>query len=108
MSDTVNTNKSSYNCFNEWKNLYHNSITEDEIKTLKEMGEKFYNSIDMELYKPKEASEENLKLFLQSMNTEEQLEKIKYKQIIAAIKSGLTIDELSYEEKEILNKFSQE
>lgn len=95
----------SYNCFNEWKQMYHQCISEEEMETLKEMGEKFYNSIDMDLYQPKEASEENLKMFLDSMYTEEQLEKIKYKQIVASLKSGLDMDELTQDEKELLEKY---
>lgn len=83
-------------------------IPEEQLQTMKEMGEKFYGNIDMDKYRPREATEENLKEFLSSTVTENQLQKIKYKQITAALKSGLLIEELTQDEKNILKLFSSQ
>jgi len=83
-------------------------IDEEQLENMREMGKKFYGNIDMDKYAPKDATEENLQEFLSSMSTEEQLQNLKYRQITAALKSGLLIEELTEEEKNILKLFSSD
>lgn len=83
-------------------------IDEEQLENMREMGKKFYGNIDMDKYAPKDATEENLQEFLSSVSTEEQLQKLKYRQITAALKSGLLIEELTEDEKNILKLFSSD
>ena len=83
-------------------------IDEEQLENMREMGKKFYGNIDMDKYAPKDATEENLQEFLSSVSTEEQLQNLKYRQITAALKSGLLIEELTEDEKNILKLFSSD
>lgn len=81
------------------------SMSPEQLQNMKEMGEKFYESIDMDKYKPKEATKENLHEFLSLMTTEEQLMSMKYKELVSALNSGLSEEELTEKEQEILSYF---
>lgn len=77
------------------------TLTVEQKENLKEMGEKFYGSIDMEKYKPVPADEgDPNKLF-----TENDAMKIKYCQLKVAMNSGLMREDLTEEELTLLDVF---
>ena len=91
--------------FEEIKSQLGSVMSDEHTKELKNIGEKFYNNIDLDLYAPKEASEENHKAFLDSMCSEEKLMRIKYEQLKATLRSGMLESELTDEEIKIIKHF---
>jgi hypothetical protein len=90
------------NYFNHLQNM--GSMLSDEQKDdLKKMGEKFYGSIDMEKYKPVPTEEFNQESF-----SEDFVLHVKYNQLQHALESGLLEEDLTEEEREILNKVKKD
>jgi len=88
----------SENYFNHLQNM--GSMISDEQKAdLKRMGERFYENIDMEKFKPVPTEEASGHEF-----TEDFALLVKYKQLKRAIESGLRDEDLTEEEQEIIRK----
>ena len=75
-------------------------LTDEQREDLKQMGEKFYGSIDMEKYKPIPTDEYKSDLF-----TENDVKWMEYKKLVIAINSGLMIEDITEDEKNLLNEF---
>lgn len=76
-------------------------MDEDQKADLKRMGEKFYGSIDMDKYQPRLASEAKD----DPLHDADIVERMRYVQLQKAIDSGLQVDDLSDDERELIEKF---
>ena len=87
-------------CFSDLENVSQ-MIDESEKEMLKKLGEKFYGNIDMDKYGPKFADENT------DLRDEDDIRKIKYFQLKKAMQSGLLREDLSDEEKSLVDEFEQ-
>jgi len=76
-------------------------MDDDQKADLKRMGEKFYGSIDMDKYQPRLASEAKDEPLIDA----EIVERMRYIQLKKAIESGLQPEDLSDDERELMEKF---
>ena len=87
-------------CFSDLENVSQ-MIDESEKELLKKLGEKFYGNMDMEKYGPKFANENT------DLRDDEDIRKIKYFQLKKAMQSGLLFEDLSEDEKALVEEFEK-
>lgn len=76
-------------------------LSDEQKDELKKLGEKFYRDIDMEKYRPVPSEEA---VPLEELIGTEYREKIQIEHIKRALQSGLSEEDLSSEERSLLNR----
>ena len=87
--------------FNDVRQNMGSMLSDDQKDDLKKMGERFYGSIDMDKYKPQPVAEATSR----ELPDETHLQHIRYEQLRRALSSGLREEDLSDDERELLDKF---
>ena len=87
--------------FSDIRDSIGTMMDDDQKADLKRMGEKFYGSIDMDKYQPRLASEAKDEPLIDA----EIVERMRYIQLKKAIESGLQPEDLSDDERELMEKF---
>lgn len=88
--------------FNDVRQNMGSMLSDEQKDDLKKMGERFYGSIDMEKYKPQLTSETPTR----DLPDQTEVQLIRYQQLRRALCSGLREEDLSEDERELLEKFS--
>lgn len=88
----------SENYFDYLQNM-GSMMSDDQKADLKRMGERFYENIDMDLYKPVPTEEAKNDFFSKDMSLF-----VRYNQLKRALESGLLEEDLTEEEQEIIRK----
>lgn len=88
--------------FNDVRQNMGSMLSDDQKEDLKAMGERFYGSIDMDKYKPQLVTEGTTR----ELPDESHHQLIRYQQLRRALCSGLREEDLSDDERELLEKFS--
>jgi hypothetical protein len=88
--------------FNDVRQNMGSMLSDDQKDDLKKMGERFYGSIDMDKYKPQPVIEGMTRDF----PDQDQVHRVRYEQLRRALCSGLREEDLSDDERELLEKFS--
>jgi hypothetical protein len=88
--------------FNDVRQNMGSMLSDDQKDDLKKMGERFYGSIDMEKYKPQPVTEGTSRDF----PDQDHVHRIRYQQLKRALCSGLQEEDLSEDERELIEKFS--
>jgi len=103
MSTPINTNSS---LFSDIPRVYGSLLSNEQKNDMKQKGENFYKSIDFEKYHPKIEETNPMGDLLDLSETENLVEQILYKRLLLAIRSGLSVNDLTEEEKESLRVHS--
>jgi hypothetical protein len=84
------------------QNMGH-MLSDEQKADLKQMGERFYGSIDMDKYRPRLTSESSNEL----LPDQDVLRRIRFLQLQRALESGLQEDDLSEDERELVREFAE-
>ncbi len=77
-------------------------LSDDQKEDMRQMGERFYGSIDMDKYRPRPAEELKHDDWLDPQHHE----KILFVQLQRAMDSGLRMEDLDDEERALFEKYS--
>lgn len=106
-SDNSMENNQTSSLFTDIPRVYGDLLTPEQKTELREKGKKFYDTIDFDLYKPVIEEKNPMGDFvsLSSLDETETLaQKVLWKQLQIAIRSGLNEDDFTEEEKELLKR----
>lgn len=96
----------SSSLFSEIPSRYGNMLSPQQQEEMKKKGEAFYNSIDFDKYRPKIDDSNCTSDLLDSNETDKHIEQIQYNQLMLAIRSGLKLEDLTDEEKNLMRRRS--
>lgn len=96
--------------FADIRQKYGDLLTPEQKAELQEKGKKFYDTIDFDLYKPVIEEKNPMGDFVPLTGldeTESIADQVRVKQLLIAIRSGLTEEDFTEEEKELLKRIKQ-
>lgn len=88
--------------FNELRDSMGPMLSDEQKADLKQMGEQFYASIDMDKYQPRLADDTHREL----LPDQDAVDHIRYLQLQRALESGLREDDLSDDERDLLSRYT--
>lgn len=88
--------------FSDVRNSFGSILSDEQKEDLQEAGRQFYNSIDIDKYKPIPAEEVKEEL---PMLDDDHFNRIRFAQLKKALDSGLLEDDLDDDERQLLCLF---